>query len=323
MACKPQPSLPTLDLTSKNLKPDSSSWTTKCDDVRIALEEYGCFVAIYDQISSELSSAMVTCLKDLFSLPTETKVQNLSSNKYFGHVAPNTLFPLYESVGIRGVNTPEGTRTFTDLMWPSGNDDFSKTLLSYAKQASELEQLIKRMVFQSYGVLRSCDSHFIDDSYSYTLRGTKYTSPKLNESNIGLQIHTDKTFVTVLEQNQVNGLEVQTKNGEWISFENKPSSFVIIAGDAFMAWSNGRIHSPYHRVVMHAGSKVRYSITIKSYKNGMVQTPEELVDDEHPLQFEDFDHLGYMQFTNIADQDSPHERLAKYHSAVLGKPIKI
>lgn len=74
---------------------------------------------------------------------------------------------------------------------------------------------------------------------------------------------------------------------------------------------------------MHAGSKVRYSITIKSYKNGMVQTPEELVDEEHPLQFEDFDHLGYMNFTKIVDQDSPHERFAKYYSAVLGKPIKI
>lgn len=90
------------------------------------------------------------------------------------------------------------------------------------------------MVFQSYGVLGSCDSHFNDDSYSNTLRGTKYTSPKLNESNIGLQIHTDKTFVTVLQQNEVNGLEVETKNGEWIGFQNQPSSFVIIAGDAFM-----------------------------------------------------------------------------------------
>ncbi|KAL8091913.1 putative 2-oxoglutarate-dependent dioxygenase AOP1 [Apium graveolens] len=323
MASKQLRCLPTLDLTSENLKPDSSSWIATCDDVRNALEEYGCFVAIYDQISSELSSAMVTCLTDLLSLPTETKVQNLSSNKYFGHVAPNTLFPLYESIGIKGVNTPEGTRTFTDLMWPSGNDDFRKTLLWYAKQASELEQLIKRMVFQSYGVLRSCDSHLDDDAYSYTLRGTKYTSPKLNESNIGLQIHTDKTFLTVLEQNEVNGLEVETKNGEWIAFENKPSSFVIIAGDAFMAWSNGRIHTPYHRVVMHAGSKVRYSITIKSYKNGMVQTPEELVDDEHPLQFEDFDHLGYTKLSNIADQGSPHERFAKYYSQLLAKPIKI
>lgn len=55
----------------------------------------------------------------------------------------------------------------------------------------------------------------------------------------------------------------------------------------------------------------------------MVQTPEELVDEEHPLQFEDFDHLGYMNFTKIVDQDSPHERFAKYYSAVLGKPIKI
>lgn len=124
MACKQLASLPTLHLTSENLKPDSRSWIATCDDVRNALEEYGCFVAIYDQISSELSNAMVTCSEDLFSLPSETKGQNLSRNKYFGHVAPNTLFPLYESIGIRDVNTAEGTQTFTDLMWPSGNHNF-------------------------------------------------------------------------------------------------------------------------------------------------------------------------------------------------------
>lgn len=52
----------------------------------------------------------------------------------------------------------------------------------------------------------------------------------------------------------------------------------------------------------------------------MLHTPEELVDDEHPLQFKDFDHLGYLRFTNIADQDSPCQRLAKYYAAV-GEPL--
>ena len=55
----------------------------------------------------------------------------------------------------------------------------------------------------------------------------------------------------------------------------------------------------------------------------MIRTPEELVDDDHPLQFQDFDHLGYTLFTNIADQDSPQERFAKFYSAAQGKPIKV
>lgn len=40
----------------------------------------------------------------------------------------------------------------------------------------------------------------------------------------------------------------------------------------------------------------RYSLALFSFGNGMVQVPEELVDEEHPLMYKPFDHLGLLIF---------------------------
>ncbi|KAJ0793198.1 hypothetical protein HanOQP8_Chr01g0026951 [Helianthus annuus] len=51
MASLPQCKFPVIDFSVKNLNPGSDSWTKTCGEVTRALEEYGCFIALYDQVS--------------------------------------------------------------------------------------------------------------------------------------------------------------------------------------------------------------------------------------------------------------------------------
>lgn len=60
----------------------------------------------------------------------------------------------------------------------------------------------------------------------------KYKGPQTSETKLGLNSHTDKNIVTILYQNQVDGLEVQTKNGEWINVKPSPDSFIAMIGDS-------------------------------------------------------------------------------------------
>ncbi|KAM7480401.1 hypothetical protein LguiA_028614 [Lonicera macranthoides] len=285
--------LPIVDFTKNNLEPGLSSWSETCTDVRNALEEYGCFIAVYDKVSVELNNTIFRALKELFDLPTEIKVQNKSSKPLYGYVGQIPFIPLYESMGIDFANTLEGIQSFTNVMWPNGNDGFSETLLSYTKIAAELEQMVAKMVFESYGVEKYYESYL--KSASYLSRVMKYREPEMNETNIGFVSHTDKSFLTILHQNQVNGLEIKAKDGEWFDVEFVPSSFVVMAGDAAKAWSNNRIHSPHHRVTMN-GKEARYSTAQFTFMEGMVETPAELVDENHPLQFKPFHHLEYLGF---------------------------
>jgi hypothetical protein len=97
---------------------------------------------------------------------------------------------------------------------------------------SELEQMVVRMVFESYGVYQHHDSH--KESTTYLFRMMKYRGPEKNEANVGCDAHTDKSFITVLHQNQVSGLEVKSKDGQWMGFKPSPSSFIVMAGDALL-----------------------------------------------------------------------------------------
>ncbi|KAL7180122.1 hypothetical protein ACSBR1_043355 [Camellia fascicularis] len=61
------------------------------------------------------------------------------------------------------------------------------------------------------------------------------------------------------------------------------------------AWSNDRLHAPSHGVTMK-GDKDRYTLAQFSMMKETVETPEELVDQEHPSQFKPFDHFEYLEF---------------------------
>lgn len=110
----------------------------------------------------------------------------------------------------------------------------SENILCYARLVSEMEQLVDRMVFESYGAEKHYDSHV--GSTTYLLRTIKYSVPDLDAetcNNMGTNDHTDKSFLSILHQNEVDGLQIQLRNGEWLDLDVPPGSFVVMAGDAY------------------------------------------------------------------------------------------
>ncbi|KAM6602192.1 hypothetical protein CsatA_021801 [Cannabis sativa] len=280
------------------LKPGTPEWNTVRSQVRKAVEEFGCFEAQFDKIPTNIRKALFDAVQQLFDLPLQTKQRNVSKMSFHGYVGQLPALPLYESMGIDDANIPQNVQNFTSVLWPNnGNPTFCETMQSYCDQLSELDGIIRRMILESLGVERYLEEHM--DSTNYLLRLMKYKGPHTKETKLGLKAHTDKTISSILYQNQVEGLEVQTKHGQW--FSAKPSSshsFIVILGDCFHAWSNGRLHSPNHRVMM-TGNEARYSTGLFSMPKAgyIVKAPQELVDeDQYPLLFKPFDHSQFLDF---------------------------
>lgn len=102
----------------------------------------------------------------------------------------------------------------------------------YSKMAAELEEMVVKMVYESYGVEKYYESYL--KSIHYLCRFMKYREPKMNETKLGFVSHTDKSFMSTIHQFQFDGLEVMSKDGQWFTVQLSPSSFVVMAGDAIM-----------------------------------------------------------------------------------------
>jgi isopenicillin N synthase-like dioxygenase len=78
-------------------------------------------------------------------------------------------------------------------------------------------------------------------------------------SQYGAGPHTDYGNVTTLAQDDAGGLEVRTRDGQWIDATPIPGTFVCNIGDCLMRWSNDTYVSTPHRVVNRSGRE-RYSV---------------------------------------------------------------
>ncbi|XP_008792974.2 probable 2-oxoglutarate-dependent dioxygenase AOP1 [Phoenix dactylifera] len=282
------------DVNSSN--PGTRSWAAVRARVMQAMESDGCFEAVYPRISSELRDSLFgTAMKELFALPLETKLQNICDKPFHGYLG-QIPYLSYESLAIMDAPFSYGAQSFTSLMWPSGNSTFCETVQSFSEQVMELEETVRRMVLESLGVEKYCVAQ--TESTRFLLRVSEYGAPQgEEEKKLGLVPHRDKNTLAIVCQNQVDGLEIETKDGEWIPATPSPASFIVIAGDAFRAWTNGRVYSPLHRIVV-GGDTTRYSAIIFSIPKDevVIQAPPELVDEEHPSLFRPFLYNKYVHY---------------------------
>lgn len=106
----------------------------------------------------------------------------------------------------------------------------SETICSHGKKLLQLNETIMKMVASSYGLEKHSDS--LTESSFYMVRLIKYNSPNSSESTTGLRAHKDKGFISVLCSNEIQGLQLQNRDGKWMDFEQSPSKVIVLVGEA-------------------------------------------------------------------------------------------
>ncbi|XP_060203249.1 probable 2-oxoglutarate-dependent dioxygenase AOP1 [Lycium barbarum] len=280
---------PIIDFRKLELKPGSEEWISVRDEVYKALEEYGIFEAKLDVPTQSLYEK----IQEIFNFPLVTKFEN--SKEFTGYTSDLPMMPLYERMAFSRILNPGVIESFSKLLWADGDPAFCDLVLTFAKRFREFDEMVRKMIFEKLGIEKYWDEH--KKSISFALSFFKYRLPKTEETTVGIPPHTDKNLSTILSQHQVNGLQFQTKTGQWLDVEySSPDSFIFLANDCLKALSNGRLYAPYHRVIME--NKVRYSMGFcATLKEGcIIKVPEELVDEDHPLLYKPFDAFKFVEF---------------------------
>ena len=100
--------------------------------------------------------------------------------------------------------------------------------------------------------------------------------------------HTDYGCITLLAQDDVGGLEVQSKDGSWISAPPVAGSLVVNIGDLLQRWTNDVYRSTAHRVRNLAPGKHRYSMPffVEPRYDTPVATIDACISADNPARYE-------------------------------------
>ncbi|PON70898.1 Oxoglutarate/iron-dependent dioxygenase [Trema orientale] len=279
-------SVPVIDLREFG---DSNIYSEKAyKKLREACEEWGCFRVINHQIPMDLMSEMKKVVRSLLDLPAEIKGRNVDVIAGSGYVAPSPANPLYEALGLYDLGSAEALRSFCDQLDASSHQ--REIVERYAGAVHGLALDIGRKMAMSMGLESD-----LFKGWRCQFRINKYNFTPETVGSSGVQIHTDSSFLTILQEDEnVGGLEVLNKNGEFVAIDPWPGTLLLNLGDVATVWSNGRFYNVKHRVeCKEAAIRVSIASFMLAPKDEAVEAPQELVDDEHPRLYLPFSYEDY------------------------------
>uniref|UniRef100_A0A7N0VLN4 2-oxoglutarate-dependent dioxygenase DAO n=1 Tax=Kalanchoe fedtschenkoi TaxID=63787 RepID=A0A7N0VLN4_KALFE len=290
--------IPTIDFSAEaasSLLSGSDSDINIRRQVRAALEGGGIFFLRCSESSTQsLLEEMVIGMKSLFDLPEDVKRRYKSIRPYSSYKGREPIAPLHESFAIDDAYLLESAQAFARVFWPEGNQQVSSALNNINKMMLDLIYAILKVIFESYGAENRYEL-FVEKTVT-SFRLLKYNLPPAGEA-VGLVPHTDKNLLTMLCQNDVQGLEILSKDGIWSPLVIPQGCFVVMIGDSLKAWSNGRMRAARHKVMI-SGDRDRYScgLFILPKKDVIIEVPDELVDDDHPLLYKPYNYTDYINY---------------------------
>ncbi len=170
----------------------------------------------------------------------------------------------------------------------SFNETFDKAYRAFEKSGTALLQAI--------ALYLGLDEHYFDQyvhNGNSILRAIHYppitSEPK---SAIRAEQHEDINLITLLVGASADGLQILTKQNEWVGVTSLPEQIVVNVGDMLQRLTNNKLKSTTHRVVNPAREMwhtSRFSIPFFLHPKGDMSLAclESCIDSKHPKVYED------------------------------------
>jgi isopenicillin N synthase-like dioxygenase len=248
--------------------------------LRQACVEHGFFYLEGHGIDPAFLEKVMQQSKLLFDLPLDQKmeIKDPVLNRGYTEFEEETLDPSKQTKGDTkegfyiGKHTPENSPDYNPAHlkgpqpWPTCENDldctlFKTTMQDYFEKASQVAFRLVQLLALAIGLE---DEHYFDDSFQNPmalLRLLHYSKePSFPQHGVyACGAHSDYGMITLLLTDENPGLQIFTKQQEWIHVPPKPHAFVVNLGDMLERWTNGLFRSTLHRVLTCA-QKERYSI---------------------------------------------------------------
>jgi isopenicillin N synthase-like dioxygenase len=293
--------IPVVDL-AEFLSGDETRKQRFVQELGKAYEEVG-FVAVKNHgIPDDLIGDLYKYVQQFFSLPDDVKLSY--EKKELAGQRGYTSFGREHAKGFdapdlkeffqygQTVEDGEKTEDYPDNVVVEEVPQFTPTLY---KAYRNFEKSGKALL-QAIALYLGLDEHYFDQwvhNGNSILRAIHYPPIKSEpKSAIRAEQHEDINLITLLVGASADGLQILTKQGEWVGVTSLPEQIVVNVGDMLQRLTNNKLRSTTHRVVnppRELWGTSRFSIPFFLHpKSDMsLASLDSTIDEQHPKAYED------------------------------------
>jgi isopenicillin N synthase-like dioxygenase len=254
-AAAPDLTIPLIDLTG----PESDVVAR----IGGACADWGFFQVVGHDVAPTLSARAIDHARAFFALPAAEKrmLSRTATNPwgYYDRELTKNLRDKKEIFDIGPEPRSDGADSLwtTRTPWPDQGAGFRDCMATYAHACEALSRRLLGLICLGLGVERERLAAAFEPTSTSFLRLNHYPvhDPMADEiraaapgGDLGIHHHTDAGALTVLLQDENDGLQVW-RDGGWRTISAIPGAFVINIGDMVQVWSNDLYRAPVHRVL--------------------------------------------------------------------------
>ncbi|XP_028765424.1 gibberellin 2-beta-dioxygenase 8-like [Neltuma alba] len=209
-----------------------------------AAKQWGFFQVVNHGISQHLLQQLLLEEIKVFHRPFADKSQQFSTTTHYKWGNPFASNP-------RQLLWSEAFHISVPLGQTNMGDDQPKCLRSiieaFASKVAALAEMLAEILSHELNIKSSYFRERCLPNTSF-LRLNRYPPCPIPKQVFGFLPHTDSTFLSIVYQDQVGGLQLM-RDGKWLGVKPNPHALLVNIGDLFQALSNGAYRSIKHRVV--------------------------------------------------------------------------
>lgn len=242
---------------------------------RATLQEVGFAYIVNHDVPAALINRVRDESKKFFDRPMEDK-KTLAMNAWHrGYMAPNSSTIVTSSVAEnKKPNQSESFLVMHELapddpallagkplqgpnQWPEEQPALRAAVQDYVACMEDLSRRLTELIALCLELPADYFQPYFERPTTF-LRLLHYPPTPIEDGLFGSAPHTDYGFITLLAQDDIGGLQVRNKDGDWIDAPPIEGSFVMNVADILSHWSGGLFASTPHRVI-NSSSLDRYS----------------------------------------------------------------